>query len=342
MKGLHFFDRVVFLINSIAAALLLFSYILPYVSPRNFAALSVLSLTVPLLLILNVLFLVYWLLKVKKQVLLSLFVLLVGFSYLGSLYKFSSSKKESNSEQLAVMSYNVRLFNVYNWIEEEAIGDKIMRFIQKENPDVISFQEYHPDKDVNSDAYPFKYEKLSGQRMQHGQAIWSKYPFSATGSIEFRDTANNAIYADIVRDGDTIRIYNVHLQSSGINPGLEPLKDTDSKRLLKRASETFRMQQEQAEQVVIHMQASPHKVIVCGDFNNTAYSYVYNVLKGERTDNWESAGNGFGRTFLFKYFPVRIDFILSDPEFTVDSFRTYDVKLSDHFPVLSKLSLTDK
>ena len=341
MKGLKLYDKAIFAINSVVAVLLLISYILPYLAPKTFGVISVLSLTVPLLIISNLIFFLYWLLKVKKQLLLSLIVLLIGYKYIGSLYKFSATDKTANDKELAIMSYNVRLFNVYNWIDEDKIGERIMNLIHDEDPDVICFQEFHPDEQVRSDAYAFKFEELSGTRMRYGQAIWSKYPFIDRGSIAFKNTANNAIFADVFNGQDTIRIYNVHLQSSGIKADIEPLEKTDSRRLIKQAANTFRMQQEQAGQVIDHMKSSPYKIIVCGDFNNTAYSYVYRKLKGDLNDAFKVAGKGFGRTFTFRYFPVRIDFILTDPAFRVNGFTTFNEKLSDHYPILSRLSLEE-
>ncbi len=234
MKKLSLFDKIVFLFNSLIATMLLLSYILPHVAPKNFALLSVLSLAVPLLILLNIIFFVYWLLKVKKQLVLSLFVLLIGYPYVSSLYKFSSSKNIKNENNISILSYNVRLFNVYNWIEEKDVTSQILSFIKTENPDVICFQEYHPSTEINSDQYKYQFEDLSGSRMKHGQAIWSKYPIINSGSIEFENTANNAIFADIIKDEDTIRIYNVHLQSSGINADVEELKKEESQKLLNR------------------------------------------------------------------------------------------------------------
>jgi endonuclease/exonuclease/phosphatase family metal-dependent hydrolase len=323
----------------VIAAMLLLSFLLPYVSPKNFALLSVISLAVPLLIILNILFALFWLLKVKKQLLLSLFVLLIGYKYVGSLYKFSSSKNIQSEDNISLMSYNVRLFNVYNWIDKKDISSQIMDFIIAENPDVISFQEYHPSNDIDTSNYPYIFEKLEGNRMRHGQVIWSKYPIVNSGSIDFKATANNAIFADIVKGEDTIRIYNVHLQSSGINANVEELNKEESEKLLKRATNTFRMQQDQAEMIVQHQQNSPHKILVCGDFNNTAYSYVYQLIKEDLQDTFVEAGNGFGRTFDFKYFPVRIDFILADEAFQINNFKNYDINLSDHYPILTKVSL---
>lgn len=339
MKKLNFIDKIIFFFNSIIAAMLLLSYLLPYVQPKHFAYLSVLSLGVPLLIILNALFVIYWLLKVKKQLIVSLFVLLIGYTHVFSLYKFSSSKNIENDNNLSIMNYNVRLFNLYNWIPEKDIEVKIVSFIKEEEPDIICFQEYFPHNNVDLSFYKFKYEELSGQNVKNGQAIFSKYPIIKSGSINFPNTENNTIYADVVKGTDTIRIYNVHLQSSGINPEVENLNKEKSERIYKRAVNTFKKQQLQAELIISHKETSPYKMIICGDFNNTAYSYVYRKIKGNLVDVFEEAGNGFGRTFDFKYFPVRIDFILVDKSFYINGFKNYQEKLSDHYPILAKVSL---
>jgi vancomycin resistance protein VanJ len=339
MKNLKGVDKIVFFLNSIIAAILLLSYLLPYVPPKNFAFLSVLSLAVPLLIILNVLFVLYWLLKAKKQLLLSLLVLLLGINYVTSLYKFSSSKQIENDDNLSIMNYNVRLFNLYNWIPQADVETQIVNLIRTELPDVICFQEYQPQQSVDLSFYKYKYEKLSETKVQYGQAIFSKYPIIGSGSIAFPNTANNAIYADIVKHKDTIRIYNVHLQSLRINTDVEDLKTEDSERLFKRISETFKKQQLQTELFIKHKNKSPYEIIICGDFNNTAFSYVYNEIKGDLVDAFQDAGNGFGRTFDFKYFPIRIDFILVDKAFKINAFKTFEEQLSDHYPILAKVSL---
>ena len=126
MKKLNFIEKIVFFFNSIAAFLLLLSYVLPKVPPKTFAPLSVLSLGVPLLILLNVLFFVYWLLKVKKQLILSLFVIVIGYLLFGSLYKFSNTSKTNTVSSLSIMNYNVRLFNLYDWIPEKNIQFRLL------------------------------------------------------------------------------------------------------------------------------------------------------------------------------------------------------------------------
>ena len=338
MRNLKGYEKLIFVINSLMAFALLLSYLLPYLEPKKFAILSVLSLAVPFLIIINILFVIYWLLKVKKQLLLSLLVLAIGYSYLVSLYKFSSSKNIDNSQNLSVMNYNVRLFNAFNWIDDPNLKHNISSFIADKQPDVLCIQEYRTDHDIAMKGY-YKYEQLSGDKVKNGQAIFTKFPIVNSGSIKFPNTFNNAIFVDVAMENDTIRIYNVHLQSSGINPAEEKLTKENSENLFKRVRSTFKMQQSQAELVLSHKNECPYQMIICGDFNNTAYSYVYKEIKGDLKDAFVEAGNGFGRTYDFRFFPVRIDFVLVDEGFEINAFKTYDVKYSDHYPVMAKVKL---
>ncbi len=339
MKKLNVFNKIVFLVNSIVATMLLLSYILPFIAPKTVPFLSVLSLAVPILIILNILFVIYWLVNTGKQFLLSTVILIIGYNYVGSLYKFSPAKNIENEENISVMNYNVRLFNLYKWIDKENIEEEIEDLIKTEQPDILNIQEYHPHKNINLFNFKYKFEKLNGNKTKYGQAIFSNYPIINSGSIEFPHTANNAIYADIVKHNDTIRVYNIHLQSLQINTDVDNLRNEDSERLLKRVSSTFAMQQKQSELFIQHLTNCPYKVIISGDFNNTAYSYIYKKIKGDFQDTFEVAGSGFGRTFDFRFFPIRIDFILADNSFDINGFRNYNEKLSDHYPILTKVSL---
>ena len=339
MKNLSFIDKIIYFINVIVALALLFSYALPFLPPKTFSLLSVINLGASFFVLINALFALYWLVKLKRQLLLSLFVLFVGYMSFGSVYKFSSSENIEIINNLKVMNYNVRLFNLYDWIPERGLETKIKKFIKTESPDVLSVQEYHPHKNIDLSFFKYKYEKLSGKNMKYGQAIFSQYPILNSGSIEFPNTANNAIFADILKGSDTVRIYNIHLESLRIDANVESLKKEDSERLFNRIGTTFKMQQFQTELFLMHKKQCPYKMIICGDFNNTAFSYVYRKIKGDLNDTFKEAGNGFGRTYDFKFFPVRIDFIFSDDTFSVNGFNAYDEHYSDHYPIMATLGL---
>ena len=339
MKKLGIINKVIFLLNSIAAILLLFSYLLQFIPPKTIAILSVLSLGVPFFMLINVIFFLYWLIKMKKQFMLSLVILLIGYLFFGSLYKFSSSEKTNAENSISVMNYNVRLFNLYNWIEEDDIELKIIDLIKSESPDILSLQEYHPHKNINLSFFKYKYEKLSGNKAKYGQAIFSKFPIVNSGSIDFKSTSNNAIFADIVKGSDTIRVYNIHLESMRIDAENQNFNEQESELLLKRVIKTFKIQQSQTELFLEHKKLCKYKVIVSGDFNNTEFSYAYKQVKGDLTDAFKKAGSGFGKTYALKFFPVRIDFILTDKDIEVNSFKTFDEKYSDHYPIKATLKL---
>jgi endonuclease/exonuclease/phosphatase family metal-dependent hydrolase len=339
MKKLSFINKIIYSINACVAILLLLSYALPFLPPKTFSVLSVLNLGVSFLIITNVLFFVYWLVKLKKQLILSFVILLIGYFFFGSLYKFSLSENIESAGNFKVMNYNVRLFNLYDWIPEKGVETKIIDLIKTEAPDVLSIQEYHPHSNIDLSFFKYKFEKLSGKNTKYGQAIFSQFPIVNSGSIEFPNTGNNAVFVDILKNTDTIRVYNIHLESLHINANVESLKKEDSERLFKRVGNTFKMQQFQTELFLMHKSQCKYKMIICGDFNNTAFSYVYRKIKGDLNDTFKKAGNGFGRTYDFKFFPVRIDFIFADDAFSVNSYKTYDERFSDHYPVMTTLSL---
>lgn len=285
----------------------------------------------------------YWMLKLKRQFLLSFLILILGFNYVTSLYKFSEEKNVLGAaNEISVMSYNVRMFNAYNWAEDKSIPAKITNFIKEKNPDVLCVQEHYIGATQLDEFFPYKYVKLKEKSAEFGSAIFSKYPIVKTFSLDFPHHGNNnAIYADVVRGEDTLRVYNVHFQSLNIKPQIDELKKEDSKKLLGRIGSGFSMQQEQAEMMMEALASSSKKTLVVGDFNNTIFSYIYDELnsKDRFQDAFLEAGTGFGQTFNLSYFPLRIDFMLIDKGIEINSFDIFRLDYSDHFPIITRLSL---
>ncbi len=340
MKNLSLLDKLIFILNSIMAFALLLSYLLPYVPPKTFPLLAVLSLGVPLLILGNFIFLIFWAIRLKKQLLLSLIVLVLGFNYVLSWIQFSSDPEIQGTQSLSLMSYNVRMFNAYKWVDDKEIPKKITNFISEKNPDLIAAQEYFVGVAGMIKTYPYHYIKLKDGGSEFGSAIFSKYPIINQYSLDFpEDGNNNAIFVDIVKDKDTLRIFNVHFQSLNIKPEIDDLQKEDSKKLFGRIGYGFKLQQKQAEFMMAEVDKSPHKTIILGDFNNTAFSYIYKLVKGERfKDAFREVGTGFGQTFNLSYFPLRIDFIMIDKGLVVQTFEVFPIELSDHYPVYSNIS----
>ena len=335
MKKFRITNKIIFAVNVVFALVLLVSYGLPFFFLKGIPSLAILSLFVPVFIIVNILFLLFWSFKRKKYALLSLLVLLIGYQHVLSLYKFNNGK-DSNNSGISFLSYNVRLFNAYEWIKNDSVAEKIGDLIKEADPDVLCLQEFYYDKEDMFNHYPHNYINYKSKNKKTGQAIFSKYPIIEQGSLEFPYTSNNAIYADIRKGGDTIRVYNLHMESFHIIPDKENIMNKKGD-LIERMGTSFKSQQEQVAIFNSHQKQSHHKKVICGDFNNTQYSSVYRRIKGDMKDTFNEAGHGFGRTFDFKYFPVRIDFILVDKEIEVTSHKNYSEKLSDHFPIQATL-----
>lgn len=318
------------------SSLLLLACAVPYISVQNIPSLSILSLAVPVLVLINILFLFYWILRKKAISFFLLAVLLFGYFMLGTFFNFRFSEAPIAEEDLSVMSFNALGFNRYNWIDADDVDDRIIDFVAEQDPDVVCFQEFDYKQAKRFPQYPYRsvhYIFRKERRVQ--QAIFSKYPIVDEGSLEFPETLNNAIYVDIQFQKDTLRIYNVHLQSFKVIPSADFISSEPSKRLYKRISRSFVKQQEQAELLSVHIQSSKYRSIVCGDFNNTQFSNVYKTAKGDMKDSFLEMGADYGRTYNFRYFPLRIDFILADPSFEVMAHKNFDVQLSDHFPIMA-------
>ena len=280
MREESWISKIAFFFNKVLALLTIFAYLLPFLSPKLFPFLSVLTLSLPFFLFLNFIFFVVWVLQLKRKFLLSAFVLLIGITFINKFYKFSKVEVVEESTDFTLMSFNVRLFNLYEWLPNKEVPEEITELIQGYNPDILCLQEYSPNEEVRLRNFTHKYIKVEGGKNKYGQAIFSKFEIINRGEINFPNSSNNVIFADIVKNIDTIRVYSMHLQSIKISTDIhEKLNESKSKFIFKRISSAFKEQQLQSELIQQHYKDCKYPKIVCGDMNNSAFSYVYRNIK---------------------------------------------------------------
>ncbi|SEC15001.1 Metal-dependent hydrolase, endonuclease/exonuclease/phosphatase family [Maribacter dokdonensis] len=340
MKKLSFFNKIMWFLNVIATLTLFLACIVPYTS---IASLAFISLAVPVLVLFNMLFFLYWLIGRKINMLLSLSVLIYGYITLGSFIAFNGRNNEKIEEDtISLLSYNSLGFrSKYHNEWEKITSPDVVQFIEGENPDIIYFQEFEPFylKDEMLKDYRFKANKFEVKNGESSKnlAIFSKYKIIGNGELDFPNTFNGGVYADIVFKGDTIRFYNLHLESLSIRPNY--IKKERSDKLFVRLRDSFDKQERQSNLVKEHIESSPYPVIVGGDFNNTQFSKVYFNIKGNLKDSFLEAGHGYGETIKFWKFPFRIDMILTDPSFKVVSHKNYKINISDHEPIMATIKI---
>ncbi len=342
MRKASWFHKIVFILNLICAFLLLLGILVAFIPADRFPYLSPWGLAVPLLVLVNFLFALYWAIYKKKKFWLSTSLLAIGFFISGSFVKFSFFDEADSKDDLSVMSYNIRSFNTYGNIDDPNIYEKTFDFIAKEDPDIICFQEANYLKKEDFEKYPYQHLKYINIADRVLLGIFSKYPIVREGTLDWPNSFNNGAFADILYKGDTLRIYNLHMQSLNVRPKTDSLLGNPYENVYKRLTKAFGKQTSQAHFFLNHREKVGYRTIVCGDFNNNQFSNSYRLVKGDMVDTFEESGSGFGGTYNFLGFPFRIDFILADPEFNVQTHTNYDVEFSDHFPVMASFRLKEQ
>jgi endonuclease/exonuclease/phosphatase family metal-dependent hydrolase len=236
------------------------------------------------------------------------------------------------------MTYNTRGFNARGYYEPKNAGEQIVAFVEQQQPDIVCFQEFN-----RTFLPPFeKYKNCAVIPVASGlspQAIFSRFPILNSDIISFPESSNSALFADIVKGGDTLRVYNIHLQSYQI-PSREFLYANNGRQFLKRLNRVALKHRQQAQLVRDHVENSPYPVILCGDLNATPFSRPYRILSKGMQDSFKKQGRKWGATYyLNQMLPYRIDVVLASPGIEVVKHQNFDIRASDHLPVEATLKL---
>jgi len=359
MLILRVIHRILVGVNIFFALCLVLTYVSVYINPEYFWFAALFGLLYPFFLLLNLLFLFYWIFRWKRAVYISLVAILLGVNHFNGFVRlpFGNSNQETD-DHLRVMTYNVNLFRLYSWSEQEPSYSSIFSHIKKTNVDVVCLQEFYLKNgklnlsDVKSlsamNVYPSYILKRSTSA--YGLAILTNLPVVRTGEISFPNSFNACMYADLVKDSDTIRVYNIHLQSTRLKERnfnfllrkefkLDGKNYDELKDLLTRLGVAYKKRTHQVNMVAQHISTSPYPVLICGDFNDSPVSYTYHTLTANHYDTFKDAGSGVVSTYSGLWPSFRIDYVLRSKHFHTISYSSPRLKYSDHYPVLVEVNL---
>lgn len=317
------------------------------VPPGGNTARAMLVYALPLLIIGNVVFLIYWLaLRRFHWMCMPLITLLCCIPYIGTMYQFGSQDEKADAKPgLKIATYNVCAFG------RETSGfmaQDILSEMKRQKVDICCFQEYsnHAGDKRNSDSYQeyFPYMVFG----EHDMVIYSRYPIVNSKNIPFDMTNNSAMWAEIKYNDNVYRVYNAHLETTGINgtlhraakqemKGVEVQNNTLLNALYGKYTVGMIARSGQANMLAMDMKECEVPIIVCGDFNDVPYSYVYNTMLGDRIDGFKESGSGLMNTFRGGKKHVRIDYIFHDKTMEAVSYYKKDLSYSDHYPVFSRV-----
>tara|TARA_B100000780_G_scaffold92732_2_gene64296 strand:- start:326 stop:1342 length:1017 start_codon:yes stop_codon:yes gene_type:complete len=328
-KNKTFFSKIIFLLNITILFLIGLCFLLSNYHLENLSSFSILIIFLPVLLFINFLFLIYWILKFDLRFIFSFLILLV---YLDKpISFFETDKLVDYREGFQIMSYNVRLFNHYNWIKDGSLKEKIKLFINKKNPEFIAIQEFHDDyKELMSD---FKYSHFGFNEGSVGLAIFGNKKIIKKGEVLSNDERKIAIYVDFIEKNDTLRLYNSHFKSYNLNPKSFKADKETLKDIIDKAKLVYEIQNKECLILVDHMKKSPHPILLAIDLNNTPDSFVYNKISELYIDSYNQKGYKPGATYRFNFLPIRIDYIFYSKLIKANSYKIHNVKLSDHKPI---------
>jgi len=351
--------------NLIVVAMMIVTLFGSVISPQKLLFPAYFTLIFPITILLNIAFVIFWLLSRKWLFLISLSLIIFSSKLINNTLpvNFGKLNDKNKGKNISILTYNTM---VNDAVKKHTAKNPnmVIKYILDNNADIVCIQEFgvgHTDKDLTHEdilrifkKYPYKqiYYKKSQGWCKYGVATFSKYPIIRKDTVKFISETNSAIISDIVIDKDTIRLINNHLESNRLteqdkaqpiqlkdNFDTHNLKETTIQ-LSRKLRIAYKTRAAQADVVADLIKKSPYKLIVLGDFNDVPSSYVYTRIKGNNLkDAFAETGFGIGWTFNQSIYRFRIDYVMYDPHFKVVDYKVDKIRYSDHYPVYCKLKL---
>lgn len=352
-------DVVILALTLVCSLLLIAACLARYIDPRKVWFFAFPGLIFPVLYIGEMVCGLWWIIRWKKYAVGVAVILLAGAGAAGAFYRpdlrrHYSEESPSRSE-LVVMSYNVMGFNSRFSSADSTVVERIASLITANNVDIVCFQEIGGNlsrPEITGLLPDLKYYKVypynsgdNGKTYYSGLALYSRYPILDTGLLPSKDDDRNfAMWADIRIQRDTVRVFDVHLNSTYIDNEdidyLSSFKFVSGSRPKARLGEivdklrgSYVRRAPQAALLSQYVAESPYPVIVCGDFNDTPASFAYHKVSRGLQDAFIRKGKGGAGTYNGFFNMFRIDYILMSRRLDITNYYSFDEVYSDHEPV---------
>jgi len=220
-KILKFIIVIVFLLSAVCLGISVYAQ---DVNPNENSWLPFFGLAFSVLLWVNLIFFGIAMLKKHLFLIIPLVSLVYAWPSIKNYYKIfpKSEFSQEEIEELKMMTYNVRIFNVNENLNGN-MRDSIFNMMERQDLNLVCFQEfYFAEEKGKFDTKSIVQEKL-GLKNAHenythhmtgglhsGAAMFTSLPVVKKGGVDFQSDANNTcIYMDIKIGTDTLRVYNV-------------------------------------------------------------------------------------------------------------------------------------
>lgn len=338
-------NLVIFPLTILVGLVLTAAGLAMFVPPKFSSWLPLLGLVFPFLFVLNILFLIYWWVQLKLKLIIPLCFAIFNLIHASKYVQYTAEKSKVKTE-FSVASYNTQLFGA---MADSNTFQTVLNRIRNDSLDIVCLQEFYSKKDLKKNILDLKnagnFKMYSFFRLQpdrpYGMAVFSKYQIVGSGKVGIgSNTGNMAIWVDVLMNNDTVRVYNLHLQSIRFNKkDYEFIQQSSnnaegrlegSKNLLRRVREAYVKRAEQTDSIAEHMENCVYPMMVLGDFNDVPLSYAYNTIGKGLLDAFRERGSGFERTYKGPFPNFRIDYILFSKRFICTDYSSYSDIPGDH------------
>ena len=357
VSALGIIARVLVALVCIALTIaMIICYITPHVSPDKMGSLTIVGIFTPVI-YMGVIIMMLLMTILKRWVYagILLVVAIIGVPHISKYYNIDFMRtidKPADKSSFTIMSYNVRGF--YNDDGERVVDEFVEYLASRELPDILCLQEFARDAE-GVDLIDTLYRQRFGDYYTHesiegGNVVlktYSRYPFleGSQGEIAGNNSGTSQWMDIVIKEKDTLRIFNNHLYTMSITEEDSEdiargkiLQDGDRVRsIVKRIADNSSIRAKHTNMLHEVINNSPYRKIMCGDFNDTPMSYVYNTLADRLNDAFVEAGSGAGCTFRPMHHVLRIDYILYSDGIEIHKYSAdHSATMSDHLPVMAR------
>lgn len=318
--------------------------------PTVHPTLANMGLLLPVLLIMNVGFLVTWVIFHFKNCWIPIVGFVLCFPPIRN-YCPLNLPKEAPPHVIKVLSYNVWYFA--GW-KDKGKANPILTYLRAQDADIVCLQEAETTEvgkeRIEAALNPiYAYRDFSlTEKGSDRMAIYSKFPILKKEAIHYPSEGNHstAFFLDI--KGDTVIVINNHLESIGLTEedkdsfkGMVKGKlETDSikigsKSLYHKLAKATKIRAPQAKAVAQYIEQHQDKtIILCGDFNDGPNSFARRTIAKHLCDCYIETGNGPGISYHLGGFYVRIDQLMCSKNLKPYHCQVDNkIKTSDHYPI---------
>lgn len=329
-----------------------------HVPPESSTLIPFIGLLLSGLLLINLAAAIYWGIRRRFWIVIPLIAIAANWQYLGRIFQPPFPAEKGNGRTLKIATYNVDSFGN----EQSGYSCKeIAKYMEEHQVHIVCLQEFAANRYFTADSIrntfanwqyviiPQAPDSISILQI----ALFSKYPVKDSKLITYPDSRNCSMWCDLDVDGQTVRVFNNHLQTTEVSQNKRRLErelakneltgreEAVARQLLEGLNENFRKRAAQAKTLEQLIRTTPYPILVCGDFNSLPSSYTYSTVKGDNLqDGFQTCGHGYMYTFRYFKRLLRIDYIFHSKEFKGVDYYSPDLDLcSDHNPVVMEVKM---